>query len=89
MSDYKKDRKSIFDPRYKSLISYLSELRKSVNVSQMELAVKLNLSQSDISKIESCERRIDFIETIDWLRALGLDINTSIIQLMAALNGTK
>ena len=41
----------------------LRSLREAKGVTQEQLASKLNISQGIVSKIESCERRIDFIET--------------------------
>ncbi|MFA2865101.1 helix-turn-helix transcriptional regulator [Acinetobacter oleivorans] len=62
--------RSIHDPRYQDLIKKLIELRESRNVTQVELARRLNKPQSYVSKIEILERRIDVIELIDWLNAL-------------------
>lgn len=62
--------RSIHDPRYQGLIKKLIELRESKNVTQVELARRLNKPQSYVSKIEILERRIDVIELIDWLNAL-------------------
>lgn len=48
----------------------LIQLRKDAGVSQIQLAQKLGLTQSDISKIERFERRIDLIESLDWISAI-------------------
>lgn len=63
--------RSIHDARYRSLIGELVKLRKLKGISQCELAKRLNLLQSDISKIEQYQRRVDVLETILWLDALG------------------
>ena len=60
---------SIHDLRYQRLIGGLAKCRKESGVSQQTLAAKIGVSQSDISKIEACERRIDLLETLDWLSA--------------------
>lgn len=65
--------RSIHDPRYQDLIKKLIELRESRNVTQVELARRLNKPQSYVSKIEILERRIDVIELIDWLHFLEAD----------------
>lgn len=62
---------TIHDPRYKNLISRLSSLRKESGLLQEDIAEKLGLSQSDISKIERCERRLDAVEFTDYLRAIA------------------
>ncbi|MGQ0770718.1 helix-turn-helix domain-containing protein [Acinetobacter baumannii] len=67
--------RSIHDPRYQDLIKKLIELRESKNVTQVELARRLNKPQSYVSKIEILERRIDVIELIDWLNVLETDIS--------------
>ncbi|MFC1991859.1 helix-turn-helix domain-containing protein [Chloroflexota bacterium] len=62
---------TIHDQRYIKLITELREVRKGKNITQEQLAVKLNKSQSYIAKIEKLERRLDVIELIDWLNAIG------------------
>mgnify|MGYP000181411592 CR=1 FL=1 len=66
--------RSIHDPRYQDLIKKLIELRESKNVTQVELARRLNKPQSYVSKVEILERRIDVIELIDWLKVLDVTI---------------
>lgn len=67
----KKCASTIHDKRYKSLIASIVKLRKDANVSQSKIAEIIGLSQSDISKIESCERRLDVVELIDYLHAIA------------------
>ncbi|AWV87252.1 helix-turn-helix domain-containing protein [Acinetobacter radioresistens] len=66
--------RSIHDPRYKDLIKKLIELRESQNVTQVELARRLNKPQSYVSKVEILERRLDVIELIDWLNRLDKEL---------------
>lgn len=54
--------KSIHSPQYHYLIDALSNERKRLNISQAELAEAIGLNQSDISKIELYERRLDVLE---------------------------
>ena len=68
--------RSILDPMYQDLIKKLIELRESKDVTQVELARRLNKPQSYVSKVEILERRLDVIELMDWLEAL--DENLSI-----------
>jgi transcriptional regulator with XRE-family HTH domain len=67
--------RSIHDPRYQDLINKLIELRESKNVTQVELARRLNKPQSYVSKVEILERRLDVIELIDWLKILQVELN--------------
>ncbi|RZG43270.1 helix-turn-helix domain-containing protein [Acinetobacter wuhouensis] len=65
--------RSIHDPRYQDLIKKLIELRESKNVTQVELARRLNKPQSHVSKVEILERRLDVIELMDWVNVLNED----------------
>ena len=44
----------------------LVEKRKQAGVTQKQLASKIHLRQNIISKIETCERRIDLLELINY-----------------------
>jgi len=62
--------KSIHDPRYIELINHLKQARKAKKISQSELAERLKIDRTNITKIETLVRRLDFIELCDWLDAL-------------------
>ena len=64
---------TIYDPRYIRLIEHLQKVRKDAGVTQADLAKKLRLDQSAVSKVEGLERRIDIIELHDWVSAIGYD----------------
>ena len=68
--------KSIHDPRYLEIISRLRATRKGMRVSQAELGRRLGKPQSYISKIESCERRIDLVEALTLCEALEISLET-------------
>lgn len=55
----------IYTERYKDLLSKLVDAREKSGLTQSEVAKKLNKPQSYLSKIESGERKIDFIELED------------------------
>ncbi|EMC7919248.1 helix-turn-helix transcriptional regulator [Enterobacter kobei] len=57
-----KTRKSIHNPDYSELIDRLTEERKRLGLSQLEVSTFMGLSQADISKIEHKERRLDVLE---------------------------
>lgn len=56
---------------YKVVGSYLEDLRTSANVTQKELAALLGKPQSFVSSYESGQRRIDVLELIRIVDALG------------------
>ncbi len=68
--------KSIHDPRYIEFLARLRAARKGQGVSQSELGRRLGKPQSYISKIESCERRIDLVEALTICEALGINLET-------------
>ena len=52
----------------------LKEARVATNLTQSDVAKSLGLPQSYVSKYESGERRLDFIETTLVCKALGMSI---------------
>ena len=65
--------KSIHSPSYQLFLQLLRQTRRSLGVSQEELAEKLGQTQSFISKCERGERRLDVIEVRYFCQALGID----------------
>ena len=64
---------TIHDPRYAAVIETLVDLRKERGLTQAALAAKLGtFRQPDIAKVEGLQRRLDLIELVDWLGALGV-----------------
>lgn len=62
------------DPHYIELIARLRKVRKAKGYSQADVAELLNRPQSYVSKVETCERRIDPIEAARWCIALGVSL---------------
>ena len=50
----------------------LVERRKAAGVTQKQLTKSLHLRQEIISKIETCERRIDLLELINYCGGVGI-----------------
>ena len=65
------------------LISFLIQLRKEAGLPQDQVAKILGKPQSFVSKYESGERSLDFIEVIEVIEALGSDPITEISKLIA------
>ena len=63
------------------LLELLKEIRLNAGLRQVDLAQKIGVSQSRISKYEVGERRLDFLEMREICRALGLSLS-EFIQLL-------
>lgn len=63
--------KSVFTDEYSVLLKTLILVRKKAGITQVELAKKLKQPQSYISKYEHGERRLDVIEFVEIVNALG------------------
>lgn len=66
--------KSIISTDYRLFLDFLKKTREDVGVTQIQIAKKLKITQSQVSKIERGERRLDFIELRRWLRALKIPV---------------
>jgi transcriptional regulator with XRE-family HTH domain len=63
---------SLHDPRYERLIKLVVGARKKAGLSQRDVAAALKQPHSYIGKVESLQRRLDLIELIDLLDAIGV-----------------
>ena len=61
------------DGQYTVLINCLREQRLASGQTQQQLAEKLGVNQSYVSKYEQCQRKLDFIE----LRRIALALGTT------------
>jgi transcriptional regulator with XRE-family HTH domain len=63
-----------YSPRYGRFRALLRKLREEAGLSQTVLAEKLGKPQTFVSKSELGERRLDFLETLDFCAACGVPI---------------
>lgn len=75
---------TVYHPRYQVLRAGLTALRKDAGLSQVQLAERLGVGQSFISKIERGESYVDVMFFVDWCRACNA---TSAGQLLDKLAG--
>jgi len=74
--------KSLRSPSQKRLQELLLRVRKERKLSQWDVAKKLGRPQSFVSKYESGERLLDVIEFIAVARAMGVDPNDILSELL-------
>lgn len=65
--------RSLFSKPYGELLRVLVSARRDAGLRQVDLAARLGKPQSFVSKIERGERRLDVIELVVVLRAIGAD----------------
>lgn len=68
--------KSIVSREHKVFLACLKEARESSGLTQIGLADRLGMTQSQVSKCERGERRLDLIELQAWCQALGIRLTT-------------
>ncbi len=66
--------KSTFSPEYKKLLQLLRQVRMEAGLRQVDLAKKLEMPQSFVSKYESGERRLDLLELKRVCEAVGISL---------------
>ena len=71
-------KKTIYSPAYRRLIQRLRERRQEVGMTQGELADRLGRSRAWVQRIEACETRADFLQTVDLHKALKIDIHEAV-----------
>jgi transcriptional regulator with XRE-family HTH domain len=63
-----------YSPRSERFRDLLRQARVDAGLTQVELAEKLGKPQSYVSKAELGERKLDFLETLDFCEACGKDV---------------
>jgi len=61
-------KKSIHHPSYMAIIRRLRKRRIELALTQEAVAARLGVHRTWVNKVETCERRLDFIETVDLCR---------------------
>ena len=68
--------KSITSREHKIFLACLREVREASGLTQIDLATRLGMTQSQVSKCERGERRLDLIELHAWCQVLGIKLIT-------------
>lgn len=66
--------KSIHSRLYHRIIARLRAKREGKGLTQCQLAKILNVQQTYVSKIETCERRLDILELMNICEALDISL---------------
>ena len=61
---------------YMEFVAALRRARMSKRMSQRALGKLLGKPQSYVAKVETCERRLDLIETVEWCLALHVNLDS-------------
>ena len=66
------------NPSYIEFIAFLRQARRQRGLSQEDVGQVLEKPQSFVSKVETCERRLDVIEAAEWCLALGIGLEAAL-----------
>lgn len=73
--------KSIYSAEYQQLCALLRQVRRESGQTQVQVAERLQVPQSFVSKYESGERRLDVIELRHVAEALGTTLASIVSRL--------
>lgn len=62
-----------YDPAYRAIVDGLIAARKARGLTQWDVAGRMGTEQSQISKFERGERRLDVLDYLRYCRAIELD----------------
>lgn len=74
--------KSIYSDEYQQLCALLRQLRREAALTQVQVAERLDVPQSFISKYESGERRLDVIELRHVAKAIDTTLEVVVSRLV-------
>lgn len=77
--------KSIYTKDYATFLDCLRQTRRAAGITQEQLAAKIGMTQSTVSKCERGERRIDVIELRVICKAIGISLAEFVERLESAL----
>ena len=66
------------DPLYIEFITRLRNARKAKGISQQAFGEMIGKEQSFVSKVETCERRLDVVEAAKWCATLGIRLEDAL-----------
>jgi transcriptional regulator with XRE-family HTH domain len=75
--------KSLHSSANRRLCALLRDIRRDAGLRQVDVAARLDVPQSFVSKYESGERRLDVIELMSVLNALGTSLPAVVEDIVA------
>ena len=81
--------KTIYTKDYAVFLCCLRKVRKEAGLTQVQLAERINQTQSFVSKCERGERHIDVIDLRIFCQAIGISLVEFIQQLELALEDSE
>ena len=81
--------KSVHTDAYRCFLKILVQARTDAGFTQQQLADRLGKPQSYVSKYESGERRLDVVEFVQAVHALGMDAAPLLDRLQAYMRSPK
>ncbi len=82
-------KKSIHSREYAVVLRLMRQDRERAGMTQVQLAKKLSLTQSHISKIERGENRLDILQLRSFCLALGVTVTDFVQRLEGELKASK
>lgn len=73
---------SIYHPRYQAMRTTMIAARKAAGLTQVQMAQKLGVGQSYVSKIERGESYVDALTFMDWFQTCGINPGQAFDQLV-------
>ena len=69
--------------RHQVLKEFLIEKRKKAGLTQTDVAKKLRRYQSFVANVETGQRKLDFVELLDFAEAIGFDPREAVKRLQS------
>jgi transcriptional regulator with XRE-family HTH domain len=82
-------KKSIHKKEYKYFVQVFNECRTKAGLLQVDLAKKLGVPQSYVSKIETGQRKVDIIELREICSHLNITLKEFVTRLEKEIKTTK
>ncbi len=79
--------KTLFSSPNRQLIAAVVDARKQAGLTQRQLADRLGKPQNYVGRVETEQRRLDFIELLAWFKACGVDAEEAVLALTRKIGG--